>query len=216
MAHLVGASGKVTVIELDPSLAQRAEANLSVCANVCVLQGAPALADISMARASERFEPRLVTHFSNGHRASVTVRAYDFYRFLQRYLAWVLSDGRAIYAQIVQNRIAAREAHARGLRLLEENLSPAQRDQYKRCGYFDVVGGETGERYRIRHGFQRNVEQLDKKGRHVCRLCFMPEGKIVIGDVMLAQKLALELFESDTLKIANAFSPHLPPFGPMP
>jgi hypothetical protein len=27
---------------------------------------APALADISMARASERFEPRLVTHFSNG------------------------------------------------------------------------------------------------------------------------------------------------------
>ena len=34
----------------------------------------------------------------------------------------------------------------------------------------------------------------------------MPEGHLVAGDVMLAQKLALELFESDTLKIANKFS----------
>ena len=79
-----------------------------------------------------------------------------------------------------------------------------------------VAGGETGRRYRIRNGFQMNVEQLDNKNRPVRVLCFMPEGDLVVGDMMLAQKLALELFESDTLKVANEFSP--PPFsiGPMP
>jgi hypothetical protein len=31
----------------------------------------------------------------------------------------------------------------------------------------------------------------------------MPEGHLAIGDVMLAQKIALELFENDALKIAH-------------
>ncbi len=35
----------------------------------------------------------------------------------------------------------------------------------------------------------------------------MPEGDLVLGDMLLAQKLALELFESDTLNVANKFSP---------
>ncbi len=50
-----------------------------------------------------------------------------------------------------------------------------------------------------------NVHQLDEKDRLVCVLCFAPAGGLVVGDVMLAQKLALELFESDTLKAANRF-----------
>jgi len=93
------------------------------------------------------------------------------------------------------------------MRLLCENLSRAQRDQYERCGYFDVAGGKTGKRYRIKKGFQMNVVQLDNKNRPVRLLCFTPEGDLVVGDVMLAQKLALELFESDTLKAANKFAP---------
>ncbi len=97
------------------------------------------------------------------------------------------------------------EAEARGLRLLRENLSPAQREQEERFGFFDVRGGDTGRRYRIKNGFQLNVELLDHKGRTTAVLCFMPAGNLVAGDVMLAQKLALELFESDTLKIANKF-----------
>ncbi len=52
-----------------------------------------------------------------------------------------------------------------------------------------------------------NVEQLDNKGRPLRLLCFMPEGDLVAGDMMLAQKLALELFESDALKVANKLSP---------
>ena len=98
------------------------------------------------------------------------------------------------------------EAEARGLRLLRENLSAAQLEQQMRYGHFDVLGGDTGKRYRIKYGFQLNVELLDNKGRTKAVLCFVPEGNLVAGDVMLAQKLALELFESDTLKIANKFS----------
>ncbi|MGO8954734.1 MAG: hypothetical protein ACLPWS_20755 [Rhodomicrobium sp.] len=93
------------------------------------------------------------------------------------------------------------------MRLLNENLTPAQRDQYERHGYFDVAGGETGRRYRIKNRVQMNVEQLDNKGRPLRLLCFTPEGDLVAGDMMLAQKLALELFEPDALKVANKFSP---------
>ena len=95
------------------------------------------------------------------------------------------------------------EAHERGMRLLRENLTPAQRAQYDRYGYFEVIGGRTGKRYRIRHGRSMNIDQLDKNGRRVCGWCFFPEGNLVTGDVMLAQKVALELFEVDALKIAN-------------
>jgi hypothetical protein len=95
------------------------------------------------------------------------------------------------------------EAHARGMRLLRENLTPAQRQQYDRYGYFEVIGGKTGKRYRIRHGRSMNIDQLDRNGRRVCGWCFFPEGNLVTGDVMLAQKQALELFEIEALKIAN-------------
>jgi hypothetical protein len=95
-------------------------------------------------------------------------------------------------------------AHLQGADLLMENLSPDQRRQYSTRGYFDVVGGNTGNRYRICRGYQMNVEEIDVAGRPIRLLCFMPRGRLVTGDVMLAQKLALELFEEDALRIANA------------
>jgi len=103
------------------------------------------------------------------------------------------------WAQPIESR-----AHLRGVDLLTRNLSPDQRRQYANHGYFDVVGGNTGNRYRIRSGYQMNVEELDGTGGHIRLLCFMPRGRLVTGDVMLAQKLALELFEGDVLHIANA------------
>jgi hypothetical protein len=108
------------------------------------------------------------------------------------------------------------KAQARGMRLLQENLSPSQRAQYKCWGFFDVIGGETGRCYRIKYGSQMNIEHLDKKGRPVYALCFAPEGDLVVGDVMLAQKLALELFERETLKVANRLSSNPYQFDPMP
>ncbi len=100
----------------------------------------------------------------------------------------------------------------RALQLLKANLSPSQLREYEKYGCFEVVGGTTGRRYRIRHGHQMNVERLDSKGRREQVLCFMPEGRLPLGDVMLAQKCALELFETDVLYVANK-APGLIPFS---
>ena len=91
----------------------------------------------------------------------------------------------------------------RGSQLLALNLSPAQREQYSKHFDFDVIGGDTGGRYRIRHGCAMNVQQLDQNGGEVQLLCFAPRDRLPVGDVMLAQKLALELFETDVLRVAN-------------
>jgi hypothetical protein len=97
----------------------------------------------------------------------------------------------------------SRESEARGLALLTEWLSPAQRAEYETHQHFEVRGGDTGTRYRIRHGTQMNIEQLDQHGRRVCGWCFLPEGGLVAGDVMLAQKIALETNERAALAVAN-------------
>jgi hypothetical protein len=97
-----------------------------------------------------------------------------------------------------------REAHDRSIRLLFENLSPTQRAQYDKSQYFEVTGGETGKTYRITPGYQMNVDEIGKNGNHVRTLCFMPAGRLALGDVLLAQKLALELFESHALTVANS------------
>jgi len=99
----------------------------------------------------------------------------------------------------------APKAHARSLQLLRESLSTEQREQHEKQGYFEVIGGQTGRRYRIKNGAQMNIEMLDTRGRSISELCFMPEGGLPVGDVMLAQKFALELFEQDALKVANTF-----------
>jgi len=111
----------------------------------------------------------------------------------------------AFFGNGLSSDIGSKRAQERGVHLLKENLAPTQRQQYERHGYFDVVGGRTGKRYRIRHGRQMNIEQLDRNGRRVCGWCFYPQGNLVSGDVMLAQKVALELFEGDALRIANRF-----------
>jgi hypothetical protein len=95
----------------------------------------------------------------------------------------------------------------RAIELLVQNLYPSQRKQYERFRHFDVVGGDSGRHYRIRHGDLMNVEQLDKNGKRIRVLCFMPAGQLPIGDVMLAQKIALELFETGAIAIANKDPP---------
>jgi hypothetical protein len=256
-------------------------------------RGAPALTDITIERATGRFEPRLGAHFANGYCTWTPIRADDCYAVCERYAAWdlpslrraLLCEAHEIYARMCAERVAeagrrrerrglaaaflerlrrrargrgenegarsdgpggesepaprrhdtqrrllewwaqqrndyarsavfgvglggdigSRRAQERGLKLLKENLTAAQRRQYEKYGYFEVLGGKTGKRYRIRHGRQMNIEQLDRNGRRVCGWCFFPQGNLVSGDVMLGQKLALELFEGDALRIANRF-----------
>lgn len=95
------------------------------------------------------------------------------------------------------------ETELRALTLLREWLSPRQRACYERFRYFDVVGSDTGTRYRIHHGTQTNIDELDRTGDLVCKWCFVPEGELVAGDVMLAQKVALETNERGALSVAH-------------
>ena len=98
---------------------------------------------------------------------------------------------------------------ARGLRLMRGWLSPGQRAQFDASGYFEVVGRDSGKRYRIYHGIlSPNVYEIDDGGRHKVGLCFMPRGNLVAGDVILAQKIALETDEHSALAVANRFSPN--------
>jgi hypothetical protein len=93
----------------------------------------------------------------------------------------------------------------RGIKLLREWLSPEQRAQFDALKYFDVVGGDSGRRYRIRHGTGTNVYEIDDAGRPIVGWCFVPLGQLVAGDVMLTQKIALETNERAALEVANRF-----------
>lgn len=94
----------------------------------------------------------------------------------------------------------------RGRKLLREWLSPEQLAQYDVHQYFDVTGRHTGKQYRVYHGVGANVYELDDAGRKVVCCCFLPDAHLVAGDVMLAQKIALETDERDALRVANNFS----------
>jgi hypothetical protein len=96
-------------------------------------------------------------------------------------------------------------AERRAQEFLRSWLSPEQRRQYDARRNFEVVGSDTGKRYRICKGSVFNIQELNAEGQQVRALCFTAEG-VATGDVNLAQKIALETFESKVLEIANRSS----------
>jgi hypothetical protein len=107
-------------------------------------------------------------------------------------------------------RDSTRDSETRGLKLLREWLSPAQCAQFDANRYFDVTGCHSGKKYRIRYGSSANIEELDHTGHPVMGWCFVPNRHLVPGDVMLAQKIALETNERGALAVANKFPGTLP------
>lgn len=105
-------------------------------------------------------------------------------------------------AFVAQYRLQ-RDGHARALILLKQWLSPEQLASYERFQFFDVRGSQSGRVFRIHYGTQTNIEELNNSGQPVCRWCFVPDGNLAAGDVMLAQKIALETNESGALSVAN-------------
>ena len=108
----------------------------------------------------------------------------------------------------LERACSAETIRARSLQLLEANLSPEQHRDFSRRDYFYVVGGETGRRYRIGTAYTYNVARLDAFGRAEFLLCFGPKGEVPLFDVLLAQKIALELYEAEALAVANKSPPH--------
>jgi hypothetical protein len=96
-----------------------------------------------------------------------------------------------------------RRAEEKGLSLLRSWLTTDQAQQWDCRRHFDVIGSDTGTRYRIRYGAAMNIDQLNSDGKLVAQWCFAPQGNLVVGDVMLAQKIALETMEGDALSKAN-------------
>ena len=84
-------------------------------------------------------------------------------------------------------------------------MSPEQRAQLDASKHFDVIGCQTGKRYRISYGSGTNVHEIDDAGRPIMGWCFVPSAYLVAGDVMLAQKIALETDERAALAVANRF-----------
>ncbi|WP_407179194.1 hypothetical protein [Bradyrhizobium sp. STM 3562] len=105
--------------------------------------------------------------------------------------------------QLYHAFVSESSPEAKGRTLLRQWLTPAQRTQFEEQGYFDVVGCATRRRYRVQYGSVANVREIDLEGRFGPFLCFAPEGYLVPGDVMLAQKIALETDEVATLAVAN-------------
>jgi hypothetical protein len=99
------------------------------------------------------------------------------------------------------------ECEARALKLLKDWLSPKQLAQFDACGYFDVVGSDTGKKYRIHYGSSMNIDELDEHGRPCLCHCFVTDITLAKGDVVLAQKIALETGELAALSVANRFGP---------
>jgi hypothetical protein len=135
----------------------------------------------------------------------------------QRLLIATRPIGRAL-AEWARHLQALRERHqnlfrdreARGIKLLREWLTPEQRAQFDAKRYFDVIGCNSKKRYRIHYRSSTNVHEIDSEGRSINGWCFVPSGHLVAGDVMLAQKIALETNELGALAVANIFPVQAP------
>jgi hypothetical protein len=115
----------------------------------------------------------------------------------------VIAISAGVIMLVAGTQATSSQVEQKAVALLQPWLSPEQAEQYSSYRYFEVIGSDTGKRYRIRHGRMMNVDELDSVGNRVCEWCFLPEGKLAAGDVMLAQKIALEAFESQALAVAN-------------
>jgi hypothetical protein len=102
-----------------------------------------------------------------------------------------------------RGRPRSKQAEEKAVALLCSWLSPEQKKQWLSSGVFEVIGCDTGTRYLITYAGAMNVYQLDAAGRSVAQWCFMPKGDLAPGDVLLAQKIALETMERDVLALAN-------------
>jgi len=112
-----------------------------------------------------------------------------------------------LLALFFKRRESRHVAEKRALELLESHLSAAQLAQFNSLGRFEVTGCDTATRYIIRNISSVNIEQLNVQGERVKRWCFGPRGDLAPGDVLLAQKLALECFENEALACAHSYAP---------
>jgi hypothetical protein len=109
-----------------------------------------------------------------------------------------------LWSWLIRSFEERRQAERRAYELLCAHLTASQLAAFQAFGRFDVIGGDSGRRYVIRDAAVLNVDEMDKKGECATVWCFAPAGDLAQGDVLLAQKIALESFESEALRLARA------------
>jgi hypothetical protein len=127
--------------------------------------------------------------------------------FLFRRSGAASSNRLRVVREFYRSFIDRNSPDTRARRLLREWLSPGQLAQFDADGYFDVIGSETGRRYRIHEGTASNVFELDDDGQATAGWCFVSARPLARCDLMLAQKIALETREMTVLSLANKFLP---------
>lgn len=92
----------------------------------------------------------------------------------------------------------------KSIKLFLSNLSDKQRNEYDKYRAITAVGNDTGTKYTINCAsvaVMYNISYNQEFNRH--RICFRPKDDLPLYDIFLAQKIALECFENETLKVAN-------------
>lgn len=126
------------------------------------------------------------------HRVNITAR-----EIIERQRAAAVNHQYDIERRIlVSNGLKALN---QSIKLLIGHLSNEQKEQYKATEKFLVKGCHTGRIYRLDKSPSYNIQCVLTEDRW----CFVPAGNLQIGDVLLAQKIALETDEKAALKIAN-------------
>lgn len=110
-------------------------------------------------------------------------------------------------AGILYTQTQRKPADVRALHLLRRHLSPKQLETFDRWDYFDAIGNYTGRTYRIlwhEAGFNYTIVRLSKSLLSPDgEFCLTVNGRLPRGDVVLAQKFAIETREADFLRTAN-------------
>jgi hypothetical protein len=99
--------------------------------------------------------------------------------------ATVVITGAGVIIMLVSGegmQAASLQAEHEALALFRSWLSPGQSQQYNFHKHFEVIGSDTGTRYRIRHARMMNIDELDSAGNKVCEWCFLPAGNLAAED----------------------------------
>lgn len=95
-------------------------------------------------------------------------------------------------------------AERRSWEYLLEWLTSKQLEQWQQRNWFDVVGNVTGAVYTIEPPRSFNIVQWCHCGNYpFLRICVVPKRRLPPGDVLVTQKLGLELDEEETYRVAN-------------
>lgn len=110
---------------------------------------------------------------------------------------------RANEAARAKRKLLREERRARARKLLMQVLNAKQKQDLEKHNYFYVIGGKTGNRYRIDQGRSGNVKLLSQDDKVQQSWCAHPRIGCPDEDTMLAQKIMLEHMEGRFKDIAN-------------